>query len=240
MVNKTASSPRVTRKRQARTAHILDTALACMSTSGVEGLSMHQVAGSLDLTVGALYRYFDSKGALIAALEARVINEYAEDLSEMVLAPRPAPAAATDPVAALVSILELVLAYGHLCRVKPVHMQLLNGILASPAHLLPPEEAEKIMVDLVSVFEPFEMLFAKAEAVGALSQGDANARLLIFWNAARGILQLAKLSAFDAKRFDNDHLFKETANALLMGWGARSTDLNEAWAVARRYEGDSP
>mgnify|MGYP001266507574 CR=1 FL=1 len=85
MVYENTSSERVSRKRQARIDGILDVALDIMSRNGLEAMSMHQVAAELDLTVGALYRYFPSKGVMVANLERRVIREYGADLVRMVI-----------------------------------------------------------------------------------------------------------------------------------------------------------
>ncbi len=50
---------------------ILDAALQLMSEHGAMGMSMRQLAGACGVQVAAIYHYFDSKDALIAA----VVNE---------------------------------------------------------------------------------------------------------------------------------------------------------------------
>ena len=60
----TAQGRRRTRNRQA----ILDAALALIEVSGIDGWSMRELAERVDYTPGALYRYFDGKAALLAAL----------------------------------------------------------------------------------------------------------------------------------------------------------------------------
>ena len=47
---------------------ILDAAMALVIEGGFEGLSMRALARRVELTPGALYRYFDGQDALIAAL----------------------------------------------------------------------------------------------------------------------------------------------------------------------------
>ncbi len=58
------TTPRGTLQRE----HILDVALGLMSEQGSAKTSMRQIARSCDLNVAALYHYFDSKDALIAAV----------------------------------------------------------------------------------------------------------------------------------------------------------------------------
>jgi AcrR family transcriptional regulator len=50
--------------------HILDVALGLMSKHGAVGMSMRQLAAACDLQVAAIYHYFDSKDALLAAVVA--------------------------------------------------------------------------------------------------------------------------------------------------------------------------
>ncbi len=49
---------------------ILDHALALMSSHGAAGMSMRQLASACGLHVAAIYHYFDSKEALLAAVVA--------------------------------------------------------------------------------------------------------------------------------------------------------------------------
>lgn len=48
--------------------HILDTALRLMSEQGAKGMTMRQLAAACDLQVAAIYHYFESKDALLAAV----------------------------------------------------------------------------------------------------------------------------------------------------------------------------
>ena len=59
----TSPAPQLTaraRRRQARLAAILAAAEAQVIDGGFDALSIHGVAKAVDLTPGALYRYFDS------------------------------------------------------------------------------------------------------------------------------------------------------------------------------------
>jgi AcrR family transcriptional regulator len=50
--------------------HILDVSLRLMSERGATGMSMRQLANACDLQVAAIYHYFPSKDALLAAVVA--------------------------------------------------------------------------------------------------------------------------------------------------------------------------
>jgi AcrR family transcriptional regulator len=73
----TASARRQDRNRRA----ILDAALALIEESGVDGWSMRELAGRVDYTAGALYRYFDGKAALLTALTAEAMQNLGERLN---------------------------------------------------------------------------------------------------------------------------------------------------------------
>jgi AcrR family transcriptional regulator len=60
--------------------HILDTALRLMSAHGSNGMSMRQLASSCGVQVAAIYHYFPSKQALLAAVVAE--RQYGSRLSD--------------------------------------------------------------------------------------------------------------------------------------------------------------
>src|SRR6476469_1462485 len=74
----TAQGRRRDRNRQA----ILDAALALIEVSGIDGWSMRELAERVDYTPGALYRYFDGKAALLAALTDETMDGLRTHLSK--------------------------------------------------------------------------------------------------------------------------------------------------------------
>ena len=70
--------------------HILDTALRLMSAHGAVGMSMRQLAAACDLQVAAIYHYFESKDALLAAVVAE--RQYGSRMTD----PLPVDPAASD------------------------------------------------------------------------------------------------------------------------------------------------
>ena len=67
--------------------HILDVALELMSSRGADGMSMRQLAQACGVQVAAIYHYFDSKDALLAAViderrySARLVDELPVEVS---------------------------------------------------------------------------------------------------------------------------------------------------------------
>ena len=88
-----ASQP--ARSRGSRRDEILDAALACFAAAGFRGTTTREIAARVGLTEAALYRHFESKEALYAAIIARKIE--APDLTGQL----EAAAAAGDDAAVL-------------------------------------------------------------------------------------------------------------------------------------------
>ncbi|MEL6182651.1 MAG: TetR family transcriptional regulator, partial [Myxococcota bacterium] len=61
-------------KRKARREEMLHAAMSIVVNEGVSALTIARLARELDAAVGALYRYFESKQALITALQRQAID----------------------------------------------------------------------------------------------------------------------------------------------------------------------
>jgi AcrR family transcriptional regulator len=68
---------------QARRQQILDAACACVRRAGFHGASMAEIAQAADLSVGQIYRYFENKEAIIAAIVDQDLAEMREKFAEM-------------------------------------------------------------------------------------------------------------------------------------------------------------
>ena len=77
-----AAYGRSARKREARADAILDEAMRVLAADGPDALTLARIGKALGLVPAALYRYFDSKDALLAALQRRAIAEIRTVLEE--------------------------------------------------------------------------------------------------------------------------------------------------------------
>jgi AcrR family transcriptional regulator len=71
-------SPAAAGKADARRRQILEAARRCVLQAGFHGSSMQQIAQASSLSVGQIYRYFENKEAMIAALAAQDIADLRE------------------------------------------------------------------------------------------------------------------------------------------------------------------
>ena len=79
------------RRREATREEILEAARRLLVQSGLEQVTLRGIAGELGMTAPTLYRYFDSREALLESL----IDTLYDDLADILLAVRDADAQAT-------------------------------------------------------------------------------------------------------------------------------------------------
>jgi AcrR family transcriptional regulator len=68
---------------EARRQQILDAASDCVRRAGFHGASMADIAKAAGLSVGQIYRYFENKEAIIAAIVAQDLAEMREKFAEL-------------------------------------------------------------------------------------------------------------------------------------------------------------
>ncbi len=129
---------------------IIDAAVACFARAGFHGASMHEICAEAGMSPGALYRYFPSKVAIIAAIAEAERIQHAAFFERM--------AEADDPVEALASL----------------GIDALEQMLAGPnAALCAETMAEAIRnPDIRAMFDR-NIREARAAVVAALQRGQA-------------------------------------------------------------------
>jgi AcrR family transcriptional regulator len=70
-------------KADARRRQILDAASACVRQAGFHGASMAEIAQAAGLSVGQIYRYFENKEAIIAAIVEADLAEMHERFADL-------------------------------------------------------------------------------------------------------------------------------------------------------------
>ena len=194
-------------RRRARTlSALLDEALQIVREQGLDGLTMASLAERMDYTTPALYRYFPSKGVLIAELNRRVIADVRTALSE-------AWAEAEDPLAAVSATAEVLYA---LATERPAAFGLVTLSLADPRFEI--EEARPAHApELEAMVMALSAHLAEAEAAGQISSGDPAERALRLLFGVLGTLQLRTLERFEA-RIDTRGVVLGLAKDLIAGW----------------------
>lgn len=232
-----ATSGRRARRREVRTEAVLDVASRIVAAEGLEGLTLGKVAGELDLVGPALYRYFASKDALVAALQRRAIGVVLARLRARADELEPRLARLEPAVASLARLVGLARAYLALPEVEPEAWPLLATMLGDPRRLLSDVEARQGVPLVLAFVQDTERLVTAAAREGALSKGDGLERTLSLWATLHGALALDKLlrlpsvpsrEGASAAARRGAALGEATVTTLLRGWGAEPTSLARA------------
>jgi AcrR family transcriptional regulator len=154
-------------------AALLETTLALLEESGVEGLSLREVSRRTGVSHTAAYKHFSDKAALVRALVSDAFVAFEAAL-------RAARDAGTDPLDALrrIGAAYVIFAHEHRTQFKLMFRPELTGI-AKLEDVSPASGAYNVLVDGV----------AAAFAAGLL-QGDPETVVLASWSIVHGLAAL--------------------------------------------------
>ncbi len=178
-------------RREETAARILAAAKLLIAEGGYESLTMSKVAKALGYRAGALYRYFESKDAIVFALQRRAAETILGDVQQST--------AAVGSGDALTRVAANAYAYASLSARRPTEFRLISLSVGDPRELLATEEAKGargVVPALSAVLSHVAGHYAEAEAEGALRTGDATLRTVVLWGALHGVMQLEKLERF--------------------------------------------
>ena len=212
------------RRREQRTQAVLDAALDLVVEHGMVGLTMKGLADRVDLTAGALYRYFPGKEAIIVGLVGQVVAEL-----DAVLARVDRRAESLD---VLVRPLALAGAYRRWAELRPRRARLLALLLGTPQLHVSSDAAQPAVPAALAVVGRVATSLEAAAAAGALTPGDALGRAVVLWATLDGVLSRRKLLAHAPGLVDVDALAAEATLTLLRGWGAEPGALERAALAA--------
>jgi AcrR family transcriptional regulator len=200
------------RKRQERKAAFVDIAYVIVENEGLDRLTMPKLAKEADVAVGGLYRYFDGKEALIAALQIRASRSFVDFVDRRLEA-----LGAAGPLDVVRAI---VMAWSEFLTESPEEHFLLDSSLSSPAVLLSDEDALEVAQGLRPVFQRCATALGEAARLGLLEKGDAQLRTHALWAAVHGVGHFTKRNRLLPERLHAARVREELIRTLLVGWGA--------------------
>lgn len=228
MIHATENLTPRARRRAQRKRSILDTAMTLLIEEGLDGLTIHRLAKRLDLTPGALYRYFPSKDAIIVELEIAALESFEQCFAQAFERARDLARSHQLPDAQRV-LLELrvaVAVFLELSRERSERFHLISTIMSDPRTLV---EAEAAIAVITPSLRLFQAIASRIEALvthDELQPGNALQRAVLLWSALLGVTQVHKLSRFDADLFHVETLARNLLVGLLAGWGSQPQRLD--------------
>lgn len=228
------------RNRAARHDQLLAAAGELVTEHGLDGLTMQAVADKVDCAVGTIYTYFDSKSALVAALQTSAIqtlmgtyHRSAARWDEVLERPD-----IDDAVASLARLL----GFGHLFLawkdLHPREFEFLQMLVATPVHTVTMDDARAVVPHALALLNEGRVLIDAAMATGALAPttdrpaDDSLTRTLRWAGGLNGALMVGNTggepSLPDPAAFDGTRLALLLSEDLLIAWGAPLKTLEEA------------
>ncbi len=243
MVHKTVAAavqPRAAQKRRhAETQEqILALAEQVLGDEGAEGLLLHRLATTLGYRTSALYRYFESKDALVLALLERAVDAIAIRVrAGMAEADGIVAGASQDVPAGERALLGIVLAgraYLEAAEAQPAHAALVARMLADPRPVVADDlSAVRAVPMAMGVVAEVIQCFAAARTAGVLARGNDAQRAALFWSSLQGLATARKMARFGVGG-DFEALGGALVRALLIGFGGKAERVDGAMERALR------
>jgi len=212
---------------------LLDEAMALVVEDGMEGLTIARLANRIGGSVGALYRYFESKEELVVGLQELAIADFRDFLDARLAAQTRALGACTSPQAgALARIMAAVAAYVDHADGSPQPHRLVDLFLSTPDAVLSDAHAQAVGQRVIlPILQIVGGLLAEAVAVGALAAGDVEQRTHLAWAFVHGLDHFRKRDRLNGAHLQVEVLVPLAVRTLLAGWGASTSALDEAAAL---------
>ena len=228
------------RNRVERTRVFLTTALEIVTTEGFDALTMQRLADECDSAIGAVYRYFPSKGALVAEVQREAIDRIG--LSYALIRDRSTRAWSGLDEAEL-SITRLVLFSRFICATAdtlPQELRLLQMLMGEWRQVVPLDEGLRVFPTAMRLLDQLRSGIDEAVEHGQLDDSDTMSRVITWAAAVSGVMQVTRLGVFDAEMFDGDRLAKRLSLDLLSAWGASPAVLERAVERVESLATDGP
>lgn len=222
---------RVEQKRDARASAILDEAMAVLAAEGLEALTLARLGKSLGVVPAALYRYFPSKDALLAALQRRAVGTIHAGLRAALVELDTLTVRTSPEVAILAKLLGAARFYLDLPRTEPQAFFLVAILVGDPRPLLSDDESRRTAPLLLALLRDVDEMFRLAEDRGALDKGESASRTLAFWALLQGALSLEKARRIAPSFMSAADVAASAVAAMLVGWGATAAHVKRAQRI---------
>jgi AcrR family transcriptional regulator len=216
-------------RRAFRRDEIMKTAFALVEEGGLDAVTTTELAKRTGAALGALYRFFPSKAAVIAALQKEALDELHADLTAaMKTATTSATSARAGALAALVAIADVV--FGE-PRTHAARFRLIDEALSRLAPIHSDADAaalERSLEPLLQLAQEQVVAFVGAKTASAEHQRFAFA----LWAALHGVTHFIKRDRLVPAPVQSARVAATTVRLLCKGLGATDAELAAAWTAA--------
>ncbi len=214
-----------------RHEEILAIALELVAERGLAGLTTTELARRNGAALGALYRFFPSKQAVVAALQAQALSELLATLVDAVARARALPL----PPRALLWAPFWALADAWLAERErhPARFRLIDEVLSSPDPVYADADARALEQGVQDLLAVVGACVDDVVAVLEPAADPATIRLFPFalWAALHGVSHFQKRDRILDPALHSARVASSTMLLLLRGLGAKDADLDAAWTA---------
>jgi AcrR family transcriptional regulator len=216
------------RHRAARRREFLDVARRLIEDEGQAALTLRRVTDLVGCSQAGIYNYFPTKDALVAELQKEafevLLQSYrmGRERLEAFLAGRKVPA--VD--AALANVLAHGAFWVDSDEALSSELELTGRMFGTLGDESTVES--EIAGIATALLEEGRHRLEAAVAAGALAEGDNTQRALLLVSSVSGVLQMAKVGAWDSALADQRQLATSVSADILVGWGADRDALERA------------
>lgn len=222
-----AKTPRQ-RRRAKRIRSIKDQALNLVVEDGVEGFSVNKLAGRVDLTPGALYRYFDGRDEILASIQQEVLEGFDRYLG--------AVAEEFAEESSLSQFVVICRGYMALERLQTERFKLIAHLVAFPEPIFDDEVMGPVLELVLRMLGRVSVALEGAVEAGQLNDGDSLRRAVVAWSSVQAIVERRKLARLMPETFSPESLADELLETLIVGWGASREDASAALSAPAQTE----
>ena len=221
-------------RRQERIAAILECAFALLEEGGLDAITTPELAKRTGSALGALYRFFPSKNAVIATMQRKAMQELLETLQNAVEQARSHTAKMGPRMQALVSLLSLGDALLLEPTTNPSRFRLVDELLSHPGAFFQEDEAEQIESALAPLLRlAYEAASAFNTSAKILVDDEEMQRFpYVLWASLHGVTHFAKRDRLVSHALQSRRVAGSQLRLLLLGLGANEAELKEAYALA--------
>ena len=229
--------------RLLRTREFLGTALRIVTAEGFDALTMQRLADECDSAIGAVYRYFPSKGALMAEVQREAIDRLSTSymiirdrsdrrFDELDLTPEDA------------SMARLVLMGRWFIATRdayPEEFRLLHMLFSESRNIVSDDEAVRVLSSAIRLLDKAREVVDEAVEMGNLDARGAVVDRVVTWAAAvSAAMQLGSLDIYDAELFDGIRLARDLVDDLYVAWGVDLDRLAVAKTIIDQLADEGP
>ncbi|HEY1101316.1 MAG TPA: helix-turn-helix domain-containing protein [Myxococcota bacterium] len=222
------------KRRAFRRDEILRTALDLVTEGGLDAVTTTELAKRTGAALGALYRFFPSKAAVIAALQASALENLSADLCAAVAEASARAESSPARVRALAPIIAMAdLFFAQHAR-EPARYRLIDEVMSKPTPLYDSTEAgvaEAAVQPLLT--QVYELAATFTRESGGVVDAHLQRFPMALWGALHGATHFIKRDRLVDDNLQSRRVAGSLVRVLLKGLGANNADVDAAAAIAR-------